>query len=90
MGGLPDIAGPGLQVVSVGTSVGKHYCSDPANSSYRDLHAVGFTDHLLRPEQDRDPPRYALGLTDLAQNVVSSDDRTGARSPIGSADTTRS
>jgi TDG/mug DNA glycosylase family protein len=86
MGVLSDILGPDLDVVFVGTSVGResagrgHYYSDPANSFYRDLHAAGFTDRLLHPEEDRLLLRYRIGLTDLAKHTVSSDDRGLAES----------
>jgi len=79
---LGDIVCGGLDVVFVGTSVGEisaqrgHHYSDPTNSFYRDLFAGGFTDRLLRPDEDHLLLRYGIGLTDLAKQAVSSDDRT--------------
>ena len=78
---LPDIIKPGLDVVFVGTSVARkssqlrHYYSDRNNSFYRDVHGAGFTDRLLKPEEDKELLRYGIGVTDLAKETVSSDDR---------------
>ncbi len=78
---LPDIIKRGLDVVFVGTSVARkssqlrHYYSQPKNSFYCDLHHAGFTDRLLKPEEDKELLRYGIGLTDLAKETVSSDDR---------------
>lgn len=83
---LADIISAGLDVVFVGTSAGEmsarrgHYYSDPRNCFYRELHAAGFTDRLLRPEEDHQLPRYGIGLTDLAKRAASSDDRSLAES----------
>jgi len=78
---LADIIKPGLDVVFVGTSVGErsareaHYYSDPCNSFYRDVRAGGITGRLLGPEEDERLLEHGIGLTDLARDVVSSDDR---------------
>jgi TDG/mug DNA glycosylase family protein len=78
---LPDIVKPGLDVIFVGTSVSersskaRHYYSHPRNLFYCDLQHVGFTDRLLKPDEDRELLCYGIGLTDLAKETVSSDDR---------------
>lgn len=78
---LPDIITPGLDVVFVGTCVAPrshesgHYYSHPKNSFYCDLHYADFTDRLLKPQEDHELVRYGIGLTDLAKETVSSDDR---------------
>jgi TDG/mug DNA glycosylase family protein len=67
---LPDIVGPGLRVLFVGTAVGsrsaeiRHYCSGAGNSFYRDLHRCDLTDRKLTPLEDRMLPQYGLGLGD--------------------------
>ena len=80
MPALPDLVCPGLDVLFVGTAVGKrsactgHYYADPRNSFYRDLKEAGFTDRLLNPAEDRELLHYGIGLTDLAKRIVCSDD----------------
>jgi TDG/mug DNA glycosylase family protein len=70
---LPDIIGPDLDVVFVGTSAGKrsagagHYYSNGGNRFYRWLHETGFTPNLLKPTDDHLLPVFGIGLTDLSK-----------------------
>ncbi len=77
---LEDIIGPDLDVIFVGTAPSKisaqrgHYYSNPSNAFYRELHEAGFTDRVLRPEEDYLLPRYGVGLTDVSKRAAASDD----------------
>ncbi len=81
MTGLPDILAPQLDVVLCGTAVGEksasrgHYYAGPGNIFWRLLHDSGLTPASLTPADDATLPKYGLGLTDLAKNIVQSHDR---------------
>jgi TDG/mug DNA glycosylase family protein len=68
---LPDIVGPGLDVLFCGINPGLrsaevgHNFARPGNRFWKALHGAGFTPRLLRPEEDVDLPRYGLGMTNL-------------------------
>ncbi len=68
---LPDILGPGLRVVILGSNpsirAGQtgHYYAHPGNRFYPLLYEVGLTPRLLRPEEDNLLPTFGIGLTDL-------------------------
>lgn len=76
---LPDILGPDLDVVFVGTSAGKksakrgHYYSNGGNRFYRWLHETSFTPNKLSPADDRLLPAFGIGLTDLSKTHVGTD-----------------
>lgn len=76
---LPDIMGPDLDVVFVGTSAGKrsaeagHYYSNGGNRFYRWLHETGFTPNLLEPTDDHLLPVFGIGLTDLSKTYAGMD-----------------
>lgn len=69
---LPDHLRPGLRVVFIGFNPGErsaqvgHYYAYPGNRFWWLLHAAGFTERRLRPEEDATLPDLGYGLTDLA------------------------
>lgn len=77
---LPDILGPDLDVVFVGTSVGGKskdagsYYKHPNNRFWRWLHTAGFTPNLLKSENAPHLPAFGIGLTDLSKTVSQSYD----------------
>jgi TDG/mug DNA glycosylase family protein len=71
-GTLAPILGPDLRVLFVGINpslrsaeVG-HNFARPGNRFWPTLHAAGFTPHRLAPDEDRELPRYGVGLTNLS------------------------
>jgi TDG/mug DNA glycosylase family protein len=68
---LPDIVAPGLDVLFCGINPGLrsaevgHNFARPGNRFWPALHGAGFTPRILRPEEDRELPRYGLGITNL-------------------------
>lgn len=81
MPGLPDILGPGLDLVLCGTAVGDksaahgHYYAGRGNQFWRLLYDAGLTPTLLTPEDDHALLSYRIGLTDLAPGITQSHDR---------------
>ncbi|WP_230532406.1 mismatch-specific DNA-glycosylase [Microvirga roseola] len=77
---LPDVIGPGLQVLFVGFNpstraalLGHHYAGR-GNQFWRLLGAAGLTPRTFRPDEDRQVVEYGLGLT----NLVARPTRTAA------------
>ena len=68
---LPDVIAPRLRILFVGINpslvsarVGHHFAG-PGNPFWRLLHAAGFTQALLRPEDGRKLLELGLGLTNV-------------------------
>ena len=73
---LPDYLQPGLDVVFVGlnpslksAAVG-HYYAGPGNQFWPFLAEAGFTDRLLRPDEDAEALNYGVGLTDFVKRAT--------------------
>ena len=85
---IPDVLGPGLDVVFVGINPGLwsgavgHHFARPGNRFWKALHGSGFTDRLLAPNEDSTLLERNLGLTNLV-------DRTTARADELSVDEIR-
>lgn len=68
---IPDVLASGLRVVFVGINPGLysaavgHHFARPGNRFWKALHGSGFTDRVLDPSEDRDLPRFGLGVTNL-------------------------
>jgi TDG/mug DNA glycosylase family protein len=69
---VPDVLGPGLDVVFCGINPGRvsaaaaaHF-ANPRNDFWRLLHAAGFTPRVLRPDEQFDALKYGVGLTNAA------------------------
>jgi TDG/mug DNA glycosylase family protein len=71
---LPDLVAPQPVVVFCGMAstrsctVREHYYGSPGNNFWEMLHASGFTDRRLRPEDDEQVLGLGLGLTDLVRH----------------------
>jgi TDG/mug DNA glycosylase family protein len=82
---VPDVLGPGLDVVFCGINPGFHsdaraaHFANPRNDFWRLLHAAGFTPRLVDPADQHDVLRYGLGITNAAYRTTrgSSDLRKG-------------
>ena len=73
---VPDVLGPGLQVVFCGINPGfvsaaaaAHF-ANPRNDFWRLLHATGFTPRLLRPDEQVEVLEYGIGLTNAAPRTT--------------------
>jgi TDG/mug DNA glycosylase family protein len=68
---VPDVVGPGLQVLFCGINpslrsgeTGFHFAR-PGNRFWAALHLAGFTPRQLRPDESGELPRYGVGVTNL-------------------------
>jgi TDG/mug DNA glycosylase family protein len=75
-GAVPDVLGPGLDVVLCGINPGRasaaagaHF-ANPRNDFWRLLHEAGLTPRLLAPAEQHELPRYGLGLTNAARRTT--------------------
>jgi mismatch-specific thymine-DNA glycosylase len=73
---LPDYLQPGLDVVFVGlnpslkSAATGHYYAGPGNQFWPFLAEAGFTDRLLRPDEDAECLNNAFGLTDFVKRAT--------------------
>jgi TDG/mug DNA glycosylase family protein len=73
---IPDVLGPGLDVVFVGINPGLwsgavgHHFARPGNRFWKALHGSGFTDRLLAPNEDATLLERNLGLTNLVARTT--------------------
>jgi double-stranded uracil-DNA glycosylase len=88
---VPDVLGPGLDVVFCGINPGfvsaaaaAHF-ANPRNDFWRLLHAAGFTPRLLQADEQFETLRYGIGLTNAASRTTrgSGDLRRGDFSGAG-------
>ncbi|WP_254926460.1 G/U mismatch-specific DNA glycosylase [Janthinobacterium sp. PC23-8] len=81
--GLPDILGPGLQVVFCGLNPGAdaaaagHHFLGRGNRFWPVLHLAGFTPHLLAPQDDASVLAFGLGLTAAVGRPTQRADQVG-------------
>ncbi len=81
---VPDLITPGLQILFCGINPGlysawaRHHFARPGNRFWPALFASGFTDRLLRPEEERQMLRFGYGITNLVE-----------RATVGSGDLSR-
>jgi TDG/mug DNA glycosylase family protein len=73
---VPDVLGPGLDVVFCGINPGfvsaaaaAHF-ANPRNDFWRLLDAAGFTPRLLRPDEQFESLDYRIGLTNAAPRTT--------------------
>ena len=80
---IPDVLGPGLDVVFVGINPGLwsgavgHHFARPGNRFWKALHGSGFTDRVLDPLEDASLLGYRLGLTNLVARSTAAADELG-------------
>ncbi len=75
-GAVPDVLGPGLDVVFCGINPGfvsaaaaAHF-ANPRNDFWRLLEAAGFTPRLLRPDEQFEALQHGVGLTNAAPRTT--------------------
>jgi TDG/mug DNA glycosylase family protein len=78
---LPDVIAPGLKVLFCGINPGLytawagHHFARPGNRFWPALFASGFTDRLLRPEEEHELLKIGYGITNLvARATVAADE----------------
>lgn len=82
--GLPDILGPGLQVVFCGlnpgvdAAVAGHHFLGRGNRFWPVLHLAGFTPHQVAPQDDRSVLDFGLGLTAAVGRPTQRAEQVGA------------
>lgn len=82
---LPDVMPRGMITLFCGSAPGKKsarqgaYYAHPGNRFWPTLHAAGFTDRRLRPEEYPLLPRFFIGITDLAKYEYGNDDELSPR-----------
>ncbi len=70
---VPDVIAPGLKVLFCGINPGlysaytRHHFARPGNRFWPALYASGFTDRLLRPDEERELLRFGCGITNLVE-----------------------
>ncbi len=73
---VPDVIAPGLAVLFCGINPGLysawsgHHFARPGNRFWPALYASGFTDRLLRPEEERELLRLRCGITNLVERAT--------------------
>ena len=78
---VPDLIAPGLQLLFCGINPGlysawaRHHFARPGNRFWPALFASGFTDRLLRPDEEEQLLKFGYGITNLVE-----------RATVGSAD----
>jgi TDG/mug DNA glycosylase family protein len=85
-GAVPDIVGPSLRVLFCGINpglrsaeTGRHFAR-PGNRFWRVLHAAGFTDRVMSPDQQDELPALGIGITNLVRRA------SAAASELSTAD----
>jgi double-stranded uracil-DNA glycosylase len=75
-GAVPDVLGPGMQVVFCGINPG-HWSAaagaafaNPRNDFWRLLHAAGFTPRLLEPSEQGKLLDFGVGLTNAVRRTT--------------------
>jgi TDG/mug DNA glycosylase family protein len=87
---IPDVAAPGLRVLFAGINPGLYsaatgyHFARPGNRFWPALYAAGFTDRVLRPEEQEDLLPLGLGITNVvARATARADELTPAEVRAG-------
>jgi TDG/mug DNA glycosylase family protein len=81
---VPDVIGPGLHVLFCGINPGLysawsgHHFARPGNRFWPALYAAGFTDRVLRPEEQEDLLPLGLGITNVVARATARADELTA------------
>ncbi len=73
---VPDVIAPGLRVLFCGINPGLytaavgHHFARPGNRFWPALHAAGFTERLLAPEEERELLRAGCGITNVVARAT--------------------
>jgi TDG/mug DNA glycosylase family protein len=77
---VPDVVAPGLQILFCGINPGLysaftgHHFARRGNRFWPALFASGFTERLLRPEEERELLRLGCGITNLVERASAAAD----------------
>jgi TDG/mug DNA glycosylase family protein len=77
---VPDVIGPGLQVLFCGINPGLysgavgHHFARPGNRFWPALHAAGFTSRLLSPFEEQELLALGYGITNLVDRATATAD----------------
>ena len=87
---IPDVAAPGLRVLFAGINPGLYsaatgyHFARPGNRFWPALHAAGFTDRVLHPEEQQQLLPLGLGITNVvARATARADELTPAEIRAG-------
>ena len=75
---IPDVVAPGLRVLFAGINPGLYsaatgyHFARPGNRFWPALHAAGFTDRVLRPEEQQQLLPLGLGITNVVPRATAS------------------
>jgi double-stranded uracil-DNA glycosylase len=89
---VPDILGPGLDVVFCGINPGLHsdaraaHFANPRNDFWRLLHAAGFTPRLVDPSEQLTVLDHGIGITNAAYRTTKGSSDLRKTDFAGSAD----
>ena len=81
---IPDVVAPGLRVLFAGINPGLYsaatgyHFARPGNRFWPTLHAAGFTDRVLRPEEQDDLLPLGLGITNVVARATARADELTA------------
>jgi TDG/mug DNA glycosylase family protein len=81
---IPDVAGPGLRVLFAGINPGLYsaatgyHFARPGNRFWPALYAAGFTDRVLRPDEQEDLLPLGLGITNVVARATARADELTA------------
>jgi TDG/mug DNA glycosylase family protein len=81
---IPDVAAPGLRVLFAGINPGLYsaatgyHFARPGNRFWPALYAAGFTDRVLRPEEQEDLLPLGLGITNVVARATARADELTA------------
>jgi double-stranded uracil-DNA glycosylase len=73
---IPDVVAPGLRVLFAGINPGLYsaatgyHFARPGNRFWPALYAAGFTDRVLRPEEQQDLLALGLGITNVVARAT--------------------
>ncbi len=79
-GSVADIVAPGLRVLFCGINPGLvsaatgHHFARPGNRFWKVLHAAGFTDRVLRPDEQAELVDRGIGITNLVDRATAGAD----------------
>ncbi len=81
---IPDVAAPGLRVLFAGINPGLYsaatgyHFARPGNRFWPALYAAGFTDRVLRPEEQEELLTLGLGITNVVARATARADELTA------------
>jgi TDG/mug DNA glycosylase family protein len=77
---VPDVIAPGLKAIFCGINPGlysaavRHHFARPGNRFWPTLFAAGFTDRLLRPDEERELLKVDCGITNIVARATAAAD----------------